>query len=455
MKQTLDVVMPVYNGEKYIKSATESILRQQQHIFNTHIIAVDDGSSDNSVAVLQALADQYKNITVIKLAQNQGIAAARNAGIQAASGDWLSFIDQDDAWDLRKLDLQYRYLQAHPHCDFVLAHQRMELCPGVTRPAWVKPEWLTQPQKGFLMGEILIKREVFLQADLLDDSLRWGGDDVQWFIAAKDAGLRYEIMSEVLLYRKIHQKNHSTHTQHGNKELLKIIRNKIQRELKKPLFSVIIPCYNSEKTIEEAVYSVLSQLSENDELIIVDDGSADDSVDIIKSIADSRIRLVCNNDNKGIAASRNIGLSLVMGDYIAFLDSDDIWPNGRQAKVVDAIQSQQPDIVSGMVKHFYCQSALEEVAQQYKLPDTQQSIMPGTCVFRKACIQYAGFFDASLKVGEFIDWMSQMQTHKPKAITIDSVVLLRRIHGNNHTLLNRDSQNDYLKVVRKHLARQA
>lgn len=100
------------------------------------------------------------------------------------------------------------------------------------------------------------------------------------------------------------------------------------------LVSVIMPAYNCEKYIEDAINSVLEQTYSNLELIVIDDGSKDKTIDIIKRISkqDDRVKLVKNEKNLGVSATRNKGISLAKGDWIAFLDSDDIWKKTKLEK---------------------------------------------------------------------------------------------------------------------------
>lgn len=92
----------------------------------------------------------------------------------------------------------------------------------------------------------------------------------------------------------------------------------------RPLVSVIMPCYNSERFVAQSIQSVLTQTLPDFELIVVDNGSSDHTVELIRSIQDSRIRLLIEN-RKGVSAARNIGIRSAVGEFIAFLDSDDTW----------------------------------------------------------------------------------------------------------------------------------
>ncbi len=94
------------------------------------------------------------------------------------------------------------------------------------------------------------------------------------------------------------------------------------------LISVVIPVYNGEKTIRQTIESVINQTFSNFELIVIDDGSQDSTLDIVRSISDSRLK-VFSFPNAGLATSRNRGIQLASGDYISFIDADDLWTGNK------------------------------------------------------------------------------------------------------------------------------
>lgn len=100
------------------------------------------------------------------------------------------------------------------------------------------------------------------------------------------------------------------------------------------LVSIIMPTYNSEATVQESIASVLAQTYENWELIITDDCSTDRTVDILKNIEDSRIKVLSLSQNSGAGAARNHSISKATGTFIAFLDSDDLWHPEKLAKQI-------------------------------------------------------------------------------------------------------------------------
>lgn len=110
------------------------------------------------------------------------------------------------------------------------------------------------------------------------------------------------------------------------------------------MISVIIPVYNREKTVKQAIESVLMQTVSDIEVIVVDDGSTDASELVIKSISDKRLQYV-KQKNSGACAARNKGIKIAKGQYIAFHDSDDIWHKKKLEKQMRIFKKYDPDVV--------------------------------------------------------------------------------------------------------------
>lgn len=112
---------------------------------------------------------------------------------------------------------------------------------------------------------------------------------------------------------------------------------------KDKLVSIITPLYNGGRYVKETIMSVQKQTYENWEMIIVDDGSTDDSQEIVLQIAaqDARIRYYKNEKNMGVADTRNKAIALAQGRYIAFLDSDDLWKKDKLERQISYMESKQ------------------------------------------------------------------------------------------------------------------
>ncbi len=111
--------------------------------------------------------------------------------------------------------------------------------------------------------------------------------------------------------------------------------------MKDDLISIIIPVYNAEKFLDETINTVLNQTYKNFELILVNDGSKDKSVGVIKKYNDKRIKLIDNKNNKGAALSRNDGIRKAKGRYICFLDADDLWNKEKLEKQINFIKEKE------------------------------------------------------------------------------------------------------------------
>lgn len=127
----------------------------------------------------------------------------------------------------------------------------------------------------------------------------------------------------------------------------------VQEQKAAPLVSVIMPAYNAEEFIEEAIASVQAQEISDWELIVIDDGSQDGTQKMVEDFMqkDSRIHLIVNEANMGVGKSRNRGLDICRGEYVALLDSDDYWKPQMLSKMIDRAQQTHADII-------YCSYAI-------------------------------------------------------------------------------------------------
>jgi glycosyltransferase involved in cell wall biosynthesis len=220
-KPLASCIIPVYNGERYLAAALESVFRQDYRPFE--VIVVDDGSTDSSACI----ARSYTKAHYI-YQSNQGVTAARNAGISASRGKFIAFLDQDDLWTPVKLSIQIAYLLRHPDIGYVLAKQRLFLEPGTAKPAWLRRDLLENDHVGYLPGTLVTRRSIIEQIGAFDPTYRIGSD-TDWLAHARDAGIPMAIIPEVLLLRRIHHSNQSTQTRVIRTELARLLKASIDR----------------------------------------------------------------------------------------------------------------------------------------------------------------------------------------------------------------------------------
>ncbi len=113
------------------------------------------------------------------------------------------------------------------------------------------------------------------------------------------------------------------------------------------LVSIVMPAYNCEKYVVEAINSILAQTYRNWELLVLDDGSKDNTLRIIKEFSqkDSRIKALPNGKNMGVSATRNRGIELASGEWIAFLDSDDMWKPEKLEKQFEIVEKEAAEFL--------------------------------------------------------------------------------------------------------------
>lgn len=212
--------------------------------------------------------------------------------------------------------------------------------------------------------------------------------------------------------------------------------------------SVIIPVYNGAAYLMEAIESVRRQRRALLEIVVVDDGSTDESARLAESSSD--VKLIRKN-RQGVAAARNAGIEAASGEYLAFLDADDLWPEGKLLAQLQAFeQDSSVHIVAGRVEEFG-EGDLASVRTKRQSGDRAYTI--GAMLIPREDFLRVGFLDPSLRFGEFIDWHSRAIATGLKERILDQVVLQRRLHSANTTRHAGAAEHDYLAAIRRHLER--
>lgn len=188
------------------------------------------------------------------------------------------------------------------------------------------------------------------------------------------------------------------------------------------LISVIIPLYNKEKFIAKTLQSVLSQTFSDFEVLVIDDGSTDKSVAIVKEFTDERIRLI-SKENQGVSATRNLGIEKSSGKFIVFLDADDIWKNDF-LETTYSITNNYPDqkvfslaieieIGNRVFPAEYSISKEKniQIVNYFEASLLQSAIFASGTVFEKSVFEKAGNFDTSLQTEEDIDLWIRIGLH--------------------------------------------
>ena len=179
-----------------------------------------------------------------------------------------------------------------------------------------------------------------------------------------------------------------------------------------PEVSIIIPVYNRSHTIARAIDSVLSQTYQNYEVLLVDDGSKDDSRKVILSYSDPRIKLFEHVENRGAAAARNTGIRQAQGKYIAFLDSDDEWLPAKLDEQIACLNSAPENVGGCITGKFNIESGQTTQHIPQKRNSWRETLLyvcdlgPGsTLMIARKVFGVVGFLDETLKRYEDWDWL--------------------------------------------------
>lgn len=211
----VDFIIPVYNAAEFLGETLKSVLAQEYERFR--IIAIDDGSTDDSAAIVE----EYPEVTLIRQ-ENQGPAAARNAGLAAADAPYIALHDADDLLPPNKLRIQIGHLEEHPEVACVLGRQEW-----IDPPPWLPRDALFGELGGIPLPSAVFRTAVLRELGGFDPSFRTG-EDVDLLMRLREAKHGISVLPDVVLYRRYHGSNLSVLTSPENR--FRSLRAKLERE---------------------------------------------------------------------------------------------------------------------------------------------------------------------------------------------------------------------------------
>ena len=407
-KPKISVIMSEYNTPpNYLRASIESILNQT--FKDIEIVIVDDcGKND-----LESIVKEYKDrrIRVIKNDKNIGLVESLNKAIAVSKADILARMDTDDIADENRLEEQYNFMISHEEYS-VVGTLANEFSKNSTTGILGKPGEKTA--KSLAYGDSIIHPSVMMRKK---DIQSVGGyknykraEDLSLWFELVMKGFRLFVIDRVLLNYRVNEEDYSKRkfkTRGGEikarlhyyrltkapvlaylvivksitssilpTRIVAFFRRKIilkpsrenERSDKRPLVSIVIPVYNCEEYIGECIDSVVEQTYDNIEIIVVNDGSKDESEKIIKNKKKKyRNILYYKQRNKGVSAARNLGINKAKGEYITFVDADDLVGKYLVERLVNQITCTHPEciIVSKPTQKI---NEFEECALGYKKP---------------------------------------------------------------------------------------
>ena len=221
-----------------------------------------------------------------------------------------------------------------------------------------------------------------------------------------------------------------------------------------PRVSVLIPCYNAGRFLGAALNSVLAQTYQDFEIIVVDDGSTDQTAEV--AAAYPCVRYIYS-EHKGIPCARNLAVSHAKGEYIAFLDADDMWDTTKLEKQISYLDSHADcRIVYTLAKNFYDgDSASMTQRQNQLLHANMDHYLVSCCIARSVFEEYGGFSE-DYPYGEDTHWVARIcATGISMKHCIEEPLYLRRIHDSNISLTHKQVGRDSVMPLLVDAIRQA
>ena len=213
-----------------------------------------------------------------------------------------------------------------------------------------------------------------------------------------------------------------------------------------PTVSVIIPLYNAEVFLAQAIESVLGQTHPPQQVLVIDDGSTDQSAQIARRYG-ADVELV-RQPNAGGAQARNRGVTLAQGDLLAFLDNDDWWAPEKLAWQLDALrQSPHLEAIFGQIQPIDTTTAADQEAA-WRSFTAQDGWHLDTLLIRRQAFQRIGLFDPAWMI-DTVEWLWRARRLGLCAQVLPQVVAWRRIHGDNHSIRARPRAHaEYFRLIR-------
>jgi glycosyltransferase involved in cell wall biosynthesis len=217
--------------------------------------------------------------------------------------------------------------------------------------------------------------------------------------------------------------------------------------------SVIVPVRNGVRFIEDAIRSALSQLAADDEILVIDDASTDATRSVVSDMRESRVR-VLNGTGRGVSSARNIGLAAATGEFIAFLDHDDLWPPSRHAVLLDVLLGNpEIDCAIGRLRLRMEPDAISLP----QLADMEGKLAPNlslcTGLFRRRILELVGGFDEDMRFCEDTDYFVRLSEQNYRVVLYDTDTLIYRRHSTNATCDKAASEDGIMQLIRRRRVR--
>lgn len=447
-KYTVTAIISTYNSEKYFSECINDLIHQTLYKKNKlEIIIIDSNSTQNEFLIAKQFLKKFNHIRYIKTKQRETIYQAWNRGCVFAQGKFITNANTDDRHHHDALERLADTLESHPKAGvayancFITKHPNHTFneAPIVGCFLWPQYDQIELFKTCFIGPQPMWRKSLHKQYGYFDGNLKSAGDYDFWLRLAS-AGVHFQHIPECLgLYLMSEegmehsnpslsiQESELARSRHWKQEWgnrptpggtylvpMQLVRSKWQTEhLEKPLVSVIIPTKDRPAMLREAVASALTQTYPYIEVVVINDAGADVWHELATIYDSSKITYVTLLRNSERSKSRNYGITIANGDYITYLDDDDIFYPNHVETLLRSMDSKKYDIA--YADSLMAQQSLHN--NEYKTTKKiclyshefnyenllVENYIPILCLMhKKKCIENSGYFDEKISTHE--DW---------------------------------------------------
>lgn len=340
------VITPSYNQGKFIEQTIQSVINQNYANYE-HII-LDGGSSDETIEILK----KYPHLMWIS-EKDRGQSDALNKGFELATGEIIAWINSDDWYEPNAFSAVAKFFEENQDKNVVMGNCNLVDVNGNIFDRVINAERGFEELKNYKVSRsiptqpaIFFRKKLLEEFGLLDINLNYVMDYDLWMRFAKKN--RFYHLGQTFANYRFHQ---DAKIGDNNWEKVfpecEIVRQRYVPAEEDPMVSVIIPCYNYARYLPEAVESVVNQTYKNFEIIIVNDGSTDNTKEaaeaLIQKYSNYKIKFISQANSGLPAVSRNKGISEASGEYILPLDADDKIDSNMLMECVREMQGGSPN----------------------------------------------------------------------------------------------------------------
>jgi glycosyltransferase involved in cell wall biosynthesis len=435
------VLMSVYNGEKYLKEAIDSILNQTFKDFE--FLIINDGSTDRTKEILSSYDDS--RIKIIVNEKNIGLTKSLNKGLKVAKGEYIARQDADDISTTERLRKEVDFLDNNKEYTVVgtflnVMDENSKIIGKIDKPienGEIKK--FLQKDNCIAHGSAMIRKYDLLNVGLYDGSIE-KAQDYELFLRISEKYKLYNIPEYLYIWRR---SKDNISSKHLNEQRHYVVVSKVKNKKKssntnKPNFSVLMANYNNGEYIAEAIQSVINQTFEDWELVIVDDCSTDNSIERINPfLKDKRVRLLRNEKNQGYINTLNRLVYESEADIFGILDSDDVLLENA-LDIMYKKHKEYPDCGLIYSQFIFCDEKLNLLEKGFSnsIPSGKTSLYYNSVsafrTFKKNVFFKTAGFDEDILYAEDKDIIFRIE-EVTKLLFIDKVLYKHRILPNSQS----------------------